>query len=200
MSESAAEGTTGTEGVEEGTEVTETETEGTEAAAAAAANVSSEELAKWKAEARKWESRAKENTKAARELGEIRAANMTELEKAQAAQRDAEDRAEKATAMHNRVMAAAAHDLPIELIEDLGSGTEEEINERAERFATIIEEAVTARTEELTARIEELTADRNGQQQTGARPVESMRPGSAPASAGTAKSADDWFRQLLGDR
>lgn len=38
----------------------------------------------WKAEARKWEQRAKENAKAADELAELRAAQMTEAEKAAA--------------------------------------------------------------------------------------------------------------------
>lgn len=36
----------------------------------------------WKAEARKWEARAKENTKAAEKLAEIEEANKTELQKA----------------------------------------------------------------------------------------------------------------------
>ena len=38
----------------------------------------------WKAEARKWETRAKENKAAAEELEQLKASQMTELEKAQA--------------------------------------------------------------------------------------------------------------------
>src|SRR6516162_2281279 len=99
------------------------------------------ELDKWRKESRKWESRAKQNSDAAARLKDIEQKNMTELEKAQAAQREAEERAITAVATHNRVMAAAAHNLPVELIDDLGSGTEEEINERAERFARVIQGA-----------------------------------------------------------
>lgn len=199
MSESAAETEAGTAEETDGIEESEKES-GETRAAASESTATAEELAKWKSEARKWEGRARENSKAATKLKEIEQQSMSELEKAQAAQRDAEERAVQAVAMHSRVMAAAAHDLPMELIDDLGSGTEEEISERAERFAQVIEEAVTARTQELAAKIEELTAGRNGQQISGARPVESMRPGSAPAAAGTASSPDEWFRQLLDNR
>lgn len=46
----------------------------------------------WKSESRKWESRAKENKDAADELARIKEANATELEKAQARAKKAEDR------------------------------------------------------------------------------------------------------------
>lgn len=44
----------------------------------------------WKAEARKWESRAKENSAAAAELQKLKESQMTELEKAQARAQAAE--------------------------------------------------------------------------------------------------------------
>jgi len=193
MSETAAEPAAETAEDLESVEETETESEGTEAAEST--DVAAE-LERWKAESRKWEKRSKENSRAADKLREIEQANMSELEKAQAAQRDAEERATQALAMHNRVMAAAANDLPMELIDYLGSGTEEEIAETAQVFASVIEAEVTRRLEEMTAGM----AGRNGQPPSGARPVESMRPGSAPASAGTATSPDEWFRQLLDNR
>jgi 5'-3' exonuclease len=158
------------------------------------------ELEKWKTESRKWEKRSKENSSAAAKLKEIEQKNMSELEKALAAQADAEERAMTATSMHNRVMAAAAHNLPVDLIEDLGSGTEDEISERAERFARVIDEAVEARVNEIVANNGMGTAGRNGQPVTGARPVESMRPGSAPSQGDTPTTPDQWFRQLLEDR
>jgi hypothetical protein len=87
-------------------------------------------------------------------------------------------------------MAAAAFDLPTELVEHLGSGTPEEIAERAELFSTIINN-----------RAQQLADDqmsRNGYvPSSGMRPVESMRPGSAPVQGGTPITADDWFRQML---
>jgi hypothetical protein len=51
----------------------------------------------WKAEARKWESRAKDNKSAADKLAEIEAANQTELEKAQKAAETEAARAQTAT-------------------------------------------------------------------------------------------------------
>lgn len=59
----------------------------------------------WKAEARKWEKRAKENTKAAEELEKVKADAMSEAEKAVAAAK-AEGRAE-ALKESNTALAAA---------------------------------------------------------------------------------------------
>jgi Skp family chaperone for outer membrane proteins len=202
MSEGAAEAEAGTADVDTSAAGSETETEDTEAAGLLDAmsgndpEALSEELEKWRKEARKWEGRSKQNSDAAARLKEIEQQNMSELEKAQAAQRDAEERAATATAMHNRVMSAAANNLPVDLIDYLGSGTEEEINETAEVFARVIEETVQQRVNEILAS----NASRNGQPMSGARPVESMRPGSAPASGGTPTSPDEWFRQLLSER
>jgi hypothetical protein len=202
MSEGAAEADAGTAEVEDGAAGAETDSEDAEAAGLLDGMSKGDtdlaaELEKWKTESRKWEKRSKENSSAATKLREIEQQNMSELEKAQAAQADAEERATTAMAMHNRVMAAAANNLPVDLIEDLGSGTEEEINERAERFARVIEETVEARVQEVLAG----QAGRNGQQQfSGARPVESMRPGSAPSQGDTPTTPDGWFRKLLEER
>ena len=200
MSEGAAEAEGGTPDVDSSTEGPETGAEDAEAAELLEGMQPGTDLAaeleKWKTESRKWEKRSKTNSDAAAKLKEIEQKNMSELEKAQAAAADAEERATTALAMHNRVMAAAAHNLPVDLIEDLGSGTEEEISERAERFARIIEETVQARVTEALAG----NVGRNGQQFSGARPVESMRPGSAPSQGETPTTPDQWFRQLLDNR
>lgn len=201
MSEGAAEAEAGTADVDTSAEGTETGAEDTEAAelleGMQPGTDISAELEKWKAESRKWEKRSKENSTAANRLKEIEQKNMSELEKAQAAAADAEGRATTALAMHNRVMAAAANNLPVDLIEDLGSGTEDEINERAERFARVIEETVQNRVNEVLAGS---GAGRNGQPVSGARPVEAMRPGSAPSQGDTPTTPDQWFRQLLDNR
>jgi hypothetical protein len=162
------------------------------------------ELAHWKEMARKNEKRARENAAAAARMKTIDQANMSEIEKAQAAQREAERERDEARDMHARMMAAASNDLPVELIDFLGTGTEEEINERAEMIASVIEETAQAIAEQLIK--DQIAsgklidgASRNGgpQQGPGARPVESLRAGSAPA--GTAPtSQEQWFRQLLG--
>lgn len=202
MSEGAAEAEAGTAEVDTSAEGTGTDSEDAEAAELLDGMSGQDtglaaELEKWKTESRKWEKRSKENSSAAAKLREIEQQNMSELEKAQALAADAEERANTATAMHNRVMAAAAHNLPVDLIDDLGSGTEDEINERAERFARVIEEAVESRVQELTAGND---TGRNGQQFSGARPVESMRPGSSPSQGDTPTTADQWFRQILDNR
>jgi len=164
------------------------------------------QLAHWKEMARKHEKRARENSTAAAKLKQIEQANMTELEKAQSAQREAEQQRDEALATHARVMAAAAHNLPVELIDVLGTGTDEEINERAELLQTAIEDMAGEIAEQLIADkiasgelIVGQGASRNGgapQGQQAARPVESLRPGSAPAGA-MPNTPEQWFRQLL---
>jgi hypothetical protein len=168
-----------------------------------------EQLRHWKEVARKNEQRAKQNAGAVSKLAKIEQANMSELEKAQAAQKEAELARDDALSSHARVLAAAANNLPVELIEHLGSGTEEEIGERAELFASIIESTAQAIAEQLIA--DQITSGqliagnavngngRNGPsspQGGGTRPVESLRAGSAPA--GTAPNTNEqWFRNLL---
>jgi hypothetical protein len=157
-----------------------------------------EELRRWKELARKHEKRAKENAAAAARLKTIDQSNMTEVEKAQAAQREAERERDEARDMHARMMAAAANDLPVDLIDFLGTGTDEEINERAELLASVIEETAQAIAEQL---MKDAGVQPNGNgtapQQPGARPVESLRAGSAPAGQ-QPNTQEQWFRQLLG--
>jgi hypothetical protein len=163
-----------------------------------------QQLAHWKDMARKHEKRAKENSAAAMRLQKIEDANKTDLQRALDAQANAERERDDALQSHARVMAAAANNLPVELIEHLGTGTEEEITERAELFAGIIEATAQAIAEQLIA--DQIAsgklidgASRNGGLQSGpgARPVESLRAGSAPAGA-TPNTTEQWFRQLLG--
>lgn len=65
----------------------------------------------WKAEARKWESRAKENSSAAARLVEIEDANKTEAQRAADAQKSAEERAIAAEARVLRREVALEHSL-----------------------------------------------------------------------------------------
>jgi hypothetical protein len=162
------------------------------------------ELAHWKEMARKHEKRAKENAAAAARLKTIDQSNMSEVEKAQAAQREAERERDEARDTHARMMAAASNDLPVELIDFLGTGSEEEINERAEMISSIIDETAQAIAEQLikdqiaSGKLIDGASRNGGQTQgPGARPVESLRAGSAPAGTAPA-SEEQWFRQLLG--
>lgn len=78
-----------------------------------------------------------------------------------------------------RLMAAATHNIPPELIDLLGSGTDDEINARAEILA------------------ERLKVPAPASAPTSQRPVESLTPGAAPSSAAPT-DPDAWIRKLAG--
>lgn len=209
MSESAPEPTgpaTGQEGDGAPGAGTDPESQGTEGSLEQDPDQLSEQLAHWKAMSRKNERAARENAKAATELAELKQAQMTDLEKANHERDEAKRERDEARADHTRVMAAAAHNLPVEMIDYLGGGTEEEINDRAEAIGGSIETRALEMVEEILAKagftltegggIQQVSGG-NGNRSLGARPIESMRPGSAPASGGTPNTPDAWFRDLL---
>lgn len=70
----------------------------------------------WKAEARKWEQRAKENTEAAKKLADIEEANKTEIQKAQDRAAAAEQRATQAEQTALKVRIAAEMNVPVEVL------------------------------------------------------------------------------------
>ena len=152
------------------------------------------ELERWKANSRKNERRARENAAAAKELAEIKKAGMSDAERLQAELAEATRERDEARTTHNRVMAAAAHDLPVELIDYIPSGTEDEMNDHAETIARVIQETATQLASQMVANQQ----GRNGF--AAARPVESMRAGSAPAGEQTPQTPDQWFRHLLDNR
>jgi len=81
----------------------------------------------WKAEARKWEQRAKENRSAADELAAIKEAQKTDAERAAEALATAQAEAQKATAELLRYRTAATHGITdAEDIELFLTGTDEE--------------------------------------------------------------------------
>lgn len=80
----------------------------------------------WKAEARKWEQRAKENKSAADRLNALEAANKSEVEKANDAKAAAEQHAAKAEAEALRWKVAAKHGISDEDAELFLTGTDEE--------------------------------------------------------------------------
>jgi hypothetical protein len=161
----------------------------------------------WKAMARKNETRARENARKAAEFDKIEDANKTEIQRATEAQQRAEAERDAAVAQHNRVIAAATHELPVELIDHLGSGTDEEIMERAKMFSEVITKRATELADDIAEekiRVAQASGGRNGAQglsfARNARPVESMRAGAAPAGAGKQVSNDDIFRGMLTDQ
>lgn len=92
----------------------------------------------WKAEARKWEQRAKENKSASAELTKLKAANMSELEKAQAAAAENLKAAETARSEALRLRIAIKHGISDEDAETFLTGTDEEsLTKQAERLAAM---------------------------------------------------------------
>lgn len=84
-----------------------------------------QESTDWKAEARKWEQRAKENSSAARRLAEIEEASKTELQKAMERAEAAEKSAARAQSEAMRARVLADHGITSEYA-DLVAGDDED--------------------------------------------------------------------------
>jgi hypothetical protein len=203
MSESVVETGTGETGevADTGTEVVDTTEEDAAADAALAELVENDpehlkaQVQHWMKAAQRHEKSARNNSAAAQKLRELEDANKSELQKAVEAREAAEHERDAVRSEHTRSLAAAAHDLDPELTDYLGTGTDEEINERAEHLAGIIKSAA----EKLAEQMVEQAMQNGGRAPGGARrsrPVETLRPGAAPTGS-AAGSADDMFRQLL---
>jgi hypothetical protein len=148
----------------------------------------------WKSTAQRHEKTARTNSSAAKRLQEIEDANKTELQRAVDAQQAAERERDATLAQSARMLAASTHELDPDLVDFLGDGSADEINARAEQLSGIIEQAAIKMAEQMVAQ------NGNGRapvMQSSRRPVESMRPGAAPASSGTINSPDEMFRNLL---
>lgn len=144
---------------------------------------SSADVAKWKALARKHEAAAKANADAAKRLAEYEDAQKTEQQRLQERAQAAEKQLTELQARNARLMAATVHGIPAELIDLLGDGTEEQINERAELLAA-----------KLAAAAPPPAAAAPPQ----TRPVESLKPGAAPA--GGEQDPNEWLRKLAAGR
>jgi len=152
-----------------------------------------EELVKWRKLSRQHERTAAKNSAAAAKLADIENANKSDLEKANEALAAAQQERDALVMDRARMLAASTHDLPPDLIEYLGDGTAEEINERAETMAQVIDATAKKLAAEMVAQ-----QSGNGARPTGSgrRPVDALRPGAAPANAGVL-TPDQVFRQLI---
>jgi hypothetical protein len=151
---------------------------------------------KWRKAAQRHERTARDNSAAATKLQKLEDASKSELQRAVDAQAAAERERDAVRSEHTRLVAAAAHDLDSDLAGFLGDGTEDEINARADQLAGLIKSAAEKLATQL---VEQMSQQNGGRAPVGARnrrPVESLRPGAAPAGS-TATSANDMFRQLL---
>ena len=169
-----------------------------QAAVAPPATQQQPEVTDWEAEATKWQALARKHEKrqlealgfksqdeitklreAAQKYAEGEDAKKSELQRATERATGLEQQLAGLQSANARLLAAATHNIPPDLIDLLGSGSDEEINARAEALA------------------ERLKATAPPASPAASRPVESLTPGAAPASAAPA-SADDWIRRMAG--
>lgn len=160
------------------------------------------EVAKWKSLARKHEQNAKANADAAKKYAEYEDSQKTELqrlmERAEAAERERdEERRGRA-----RLMAAATHNLSATLLDRLGGGTEEEINETAQALSEEIDSEVARRLPDLVeAEVAKRLAELQGNEPLAPparqRPVEALTPGAMPANS-QPEDGNDFLRRMAG--
>lgn len=153
----------------------------------------------WESEATKWKALARQHEnkhlaalgfkskgeidqlrQAAQKQAELEDAQKTELQKATERAQTYEQQLADMRSTNARLMAAATHNIPPDLIDLLGSGTDEEINARAEMLA------------------ERLKATAPAAAPASQRPVEALTPGATPASGNAPFSADQWIRARAG--
>ena len=163
---------------------------------ASALKTAQAELAKWKTQARENEKRAKANADKAKNYDAYEESQKSEQQKLADRASAAEQRAAEAEGRYFRTLAAATYDLPVSMIDQLGTGTEDEINARAETLAAAINERAAV----LSAAQAQANGQQRGGNGAGFRPVESLRPGGLPASDSKSKDPNAWIRQALGKR
>jgi hypothetical protein len=100
----------------------------------------------WKTAARRWEKQAKQNKEAASRLAELEKSQMTEQQRLERERDEAKSSLESTTVQLARLRAAMKHRLVEDLDDDdaldevldlLGTGTQEEIDTRAKRIAEL---------------------------------------------------------------
>lgn len=157
------------------------------------------EATDWESEAAKWKALSRQHERqhlsalgfkskdeidqlrqAAQKYQEFEDTQKSELQRANERAQSVEQQLNDLRATNTRLMAAATHNIPPDLIDLLGSGTDEEINSRAEVLA------------------ERLKASAPTSAPASPRPVEALTPGAATASGAATTSPDDWIRRLAG--
>ncbi|MFD5491625.1 hypothetical protein ACFWH4_01455 [Streptomyces sp. NPDC127091] len=157
------------------------------------------EATDWEAEALKWKALSRQHERqhlsalgfkskdeidhlrqAAQKYSEFEDTQKTELQRATDRAQGFEQQLADLQATNARLMAAATHNIPPDLIDLLGSGSADEINARAEVLA------------------ERLKASAPTTAPTQQRPVEALTPGAATASGSATASPDEWIRRMAG--
>ncbi|MEV0830890.1 MULTISPECIES: hypothetical protein [Streptosporangiaceae] len=154
------------------------------------------EVSKWRSMARKHEATAKANAEAARKYAEFEESQKTEQQRLADRVAAAEQRAIAAEIGRAKLVAAAAHNIPMSLLDRLGGTSEDEINEAAEELAAEFEA-------ELGRRLAAVQPphvpgyEDEPEQPAWSRPVEALTPGSLPAGS-EPEDPNEAFRRFLG--
>jgi hypothetical protein len=138
------------------------------------------EIEKLRRESAGWRTKYREAEPQLTEYQQWQESQKTEQQKLLDAKEAAEQQLADLRSTNARLMAAATHNIPPDLIDLLGSGTDEEINARAEVLA------------------ERLKATAPAPAPTPQRPVEALTPGAATATGGAGATPDEWIRRLAG--
>jgi hypothetical protein len=142
------------------------------------------EIQRLRGEAASWRTKLREAEPLAAKYREFEQSQKTEAQKALEAQTAAEQERDDLRAANARLMAAATHNIPADLIDFLGTGTPEEIGKRAELLAARLPAT------------QQTPPPASG----GGRPVEALRPGAAPAGAPDDSDPNAWLRRAAGRR
>ncbi|MFJ7895880.1 hypothetical protein [Streptomyces anthocyanicus] len=138
------------------------------------------EIEKLRRESASWRTKYREAEPQLTEYQQWQESQKTEQQKLHDAKEAAERELGDLRATNTRLMAAATHNIPPDLIDLLGSGSDDEINARAEMLA------------------ERLKASAPTPSPTSQRPVEALTPGAATASGAATTSPDEWIRRMAG--
>lgn len=149
-------------------------------------NASADQLNKVIADLRKenakWRTQFRDAEPYVKKAKELEEASKTESQRLAERADAAEKQLAEAMATNARLKAAAQHGIPAELVDLLGSGSEDEINARAELLAAKFAAAQPAAAPQPPA---------------STRPVESLKSGGAPQSTKPA-DGNEWLRKLAG--
>lgn len=144
----------------------------------------------WKQQARANEQRAKANADAAKRLQEIEDSQKSEQQRHADAAAKAQQDAAEARAESLRYKAAATHKVDSDYFDLLGGGTEDEVNERAQRVGGLL--ALKSENDQLKAELEALRAGKPAP--ASGRPTALLKPGATPEHA---LSEEDALYQYL---
>jgi DNA repair exonuclease SbcCD ATPase subunit len=140
------------------------------------------EIEKLRKEAAKYRTQLREAEPKLSEYQKYLDSQKTEQEKLAEAKAAAEAKLAEVTTANARLMAAAAYNIPADLIDLLGTGTDEEINARAQLLS------------------ERITAAASSDRPESTRPVESLTAGGRPADDASADMSPDAFIRRMAGR